>query len=360
MKVLWFEDDEIDNLLKAVNRMQICFHPVFAPNGKFDVKDIITLQDSGKDVIVIVDKNIASPICEISRNGYLKDEFRMQKTAIFLTWVFFIGGRLTCGIDIMESDTSGLSSVSGAEERAQFLHGVERIPPQIWKELAFGLINRIPEQYLYKKTSEQRENYGAKDDLILLSNRAALLKVVQLLRDNSLTPVHKFVTFFSWYIDHLLISESMLIYAALIFYQIPHVKPPKGYNRDKMQEIMRGINNQAWDLTYIGIWSRAYYNEGQYHCMFATDDNTQKIVVVNIIPPGQWKETLGAICQTRSDKKMIENIVNTRLGEYRVKPFAGKSEEEIREAITKLIDMERRKLVLATTDETELYRNSSR
>ena len=40
MSYIYFKDDEPDNMLAAINSQQMCFHPVYAPDGQFSVKNI--------------------------------------------------------------------------------------------------------------------------------------------------------------------------------------------------------------------------------------------------------------------------------------------------------------------------------
>ena len=80
MSYLYFEDDELDILYQAINNQQICFHPTYAPEGKFTVKVSFELQSGDKDIAVIADKNLVSPICEIAKNGTLSDKHRLQKS----------------------------------------------------------------------------------------------------------------------------------------------------------------------------------------------------------------------------------------------------------------------------------------
>ena len=81
MSYLYFEDDELDILYQAINDQQICFHPTYALEGKFTVKVSFELQSVDKDITVIADKNLVSPICEIAKNGTLSDKHRLQKVA---------------------------------------------------------------------------------------------------------------------------------------------------------------------------------------------------------------------------------------------------------------------------------------
>ena len=71
--------------------------------------------------------------------------------------------------------------------------------------------------------------------------------------------------------------------------------------------------------------------------MFATDDTTQKIIVVNVIPPGQCGEAINAVFNTKSQQKKIESFSNSKLGPARVRPFGNKRLEEKVAIVQKLV-----------------------
>ena len=317
-----FEDDELDKLHEAINKLQLCFHPTYAPNGHFSAHDLFELQDDKKQVIVIADRNIVSPICEIATKGMLNDEYRMRKIALFITWTKYTRVQLASGLSLYENDSSGLASTSGEENRMQFLHGVDRIPCQFWKALAYGEIDQIPESYLYKDKEVHNIKYDFNDDFLYLSNEAAIIKIAQLLKTQEMSGIDKFIAFMNWYTDHLDIAESIMVYAAMVFKNVPHVDVPKGCMSKDYDKAVAGIRNQAWDITYIVAWSIRYRNEiGNSITMFATDDVTQKSIVVNIIPPGQCEELLNAAFDTKSQRKKLELFANAKLGPARIRPF---------------------------------------
>lgn len=82
MGFLLFEDDDLNLLYNSINDMQICFHHIYAPSGRFSVKSLFALQSDDKNVRIIADRNIMSPICEIATKGKLKDTHRMQKNCV--------------------------------------------------------------------------------------------------------------------------------------------------------------------------------------------------------------------------------------------------------------------------------------
>lgn len=351
MSFLYFEDDELDSLYNAINNLQICFHPIYAPEGKFTVKASFELQSDNKDITVIADKNLVSPICEIAKNGTLSDKYRLQKVALFVTWTKYLNARLTCGIGLLENDMAGLSTATGEENRLQFLHGVDNVPAVIWKDIAFGYRDAIPDVFLYRGTVTKKQRYRLDTHLLLLSNEAAIIKIVEIIRTPNMQPIDKFICFMNWYTNHLDIAESIMVYAAMVFANTPNVSLPKKAQSKSFDEVKKGVKNQAWDITYITTWSMLYYNETQGACnMFATDDITQKIIIVNVIPPGQCTETIDAIFKTKAQRKKLKKLAETKLGTARIRPFKDMKEDEKVATVKELIDREYETLQKMCTD----------
>jgi len=329
MRCIYFEDGEPDNMLAVINDQQMCFHPEYAPDGQFSVKNIFELASQDKDITIIADNNLVSPICEIAKKGRLNNELRMQKVAMFVTWTKFIHARVTCGVSIFENDTAGLASVPGEEYRLAFLHALDNIPAQIWKEIAFGYRDCIPDVFLYTGVVDEPKEYQFGDSLLLLSNEAAMVKIVQLIRNSELTAIDKFINFMNWYTDNLDIAESVVVYAAMVFANIPDVAPPKSAKVKDFQKVVKGIKNQTWDVTYVTLWSMFYYRDEDGKCtMFATDDETQKRIVLNIIPTGEWANAISAIFTTKSEHKRLKELWNTRFGEARIRILADMTDAE--------------------------------
>ena len=149
-----------------------------------------------------------------------------------------------------------------------------------------------------------------------------MVKMAQLIRTPNMQPIEKFISFMNWYADNLDITESIMVYAAMVFSNIPNVSPPKKVQSKKFEQVVKGLKNQSWDITYITAWSMQYYNEAYDSCcMFATDDNTQKIIVINVIPPGECGRVIDAIFQTKSQREKLKEFSEAKLGAARVRPF---------------------------------------
>jgi hypothetical protein len=156
---------------------------------------------------------------------------------------------------------------------------------------------------------------------------------------------NKFIHFFNWYTDNLEIGDCLMFYSAALFADIESVAMPKGIGSKDYNRIVKGIKNQAWDLAYLAFWSTFYYNESEEKCyMFATDDNTQKIISVNIIPPGQCNNAIYSIFHTKKQQQQLEDIFAAKLGNNRINPFSNMSESEIINKIKSIIEDEYGKL----------------
>lgn len=329
MDILVFEDDELDTLYSVINKLQLIFHPYICPNGELDFHKIMELQSSDKDIIILVDNNLASPICEIARNGYLKNKDRMYKMAALILWAQFIGAKLSCGFSLFETDSQKLSCYTAESSRLQFLHAVDNIPAHIWKALAFGNIDHVPSQYLSSDYKTDERNFEYNEGVLYLSTEAAIIKIVELLRKESVTAIEKFVEFTNWYADNLMIAESILFYAAAVFANVPNVAMPKKCKSSDFSEVIKGIKNQAWDLTYIVTWSTVYSNETIDKCyMFATDDITQKVIIVNTIPPGECLKALYSIFTTKKEIEMLNILFESKFGKSRILPMKELNDDE--------------------------------
>jgi len=204
-----------------------------------------------------------------------------------------------------------------------FLYAMDKIPAIVWKALAFGNIQVIPEnffeQYVYEKN---KKVYVYDEGLHFLVHKAAIIKIVQLLRTPEKEDFERFVSFVKWYADNLIISESIITYAALIFGKVKGIQRPKKYNSNDLEKIVKGIENQSWDMYYLSQWSTFYYiNDNQKAFAFATDDVTLKMIIVNSIPPGQCFELIGYVFKTKKQVAILRDLFENIFGKNRVKPF---------------------------------------
>lgn len=336
---LSFVDEEI-NIIEVANELCMLFHPFYAREGRLSWKNIHELQQM--EVFVLADNNIVSPICEIVKNGTLTNKERLKKVAAFVTLTKYLNAPMTSGLALIENDTAGKASTSAEENRQLFLYGIDNIPSNIWKELALGQIDRIPEIFLKEYRYEPSEKkYSFSEELHYLCHKAAITKIVSILRSPEKDSFQRFYNFFDWYIDHLILSENLIAYAALLFGGRSGVAKPKKYNSLSFDKVVEGIDNQTWDIFYLSQWSTFYYYEQDDQVfMFASDDKTTKEILRNSLPPGKVQETISEIFHTASQKSAIEKLYVDKLGDNRKRPFSQDEPEKGIEIVKRLISAE--------------------
>lgn len=299
MSIIVFENDEYFEIIEKISQLQCLFFNKFSPNGKYDIEKVEELKKLNTPIII--DNNILSPICECIRNGTIENKFTLQKIGLLITFSKMINAQLSCGFALIESETAMLSKYSAKELRQQFLYAVDEIPAMVWKQIACGYIDNIPKIFLKKFIlKEDYNNYKKENNLTFLIIKASLFKMLNLIRDTTLSNFDKFLNFFNWTLDNLYVIESVIMYVGLVFGEIEGIHKPKNINSKNFNLIEKGINNQSWDLFYISIWSQFYFdcNDNEDYG-FITDDFTLKYIIVNILPKDSVTNNLLCIFKTK-------------------------------------------------------------
>ena len=55
--------------------------------------------------------------------------------------------------------------------------------------------------------------------------------------------------------------------------------------------------------------------------MFATDDITQKFILANILPQGEWINAVASTFKTKTEHQELEKLLNDNFGKNRIRPF---------------------------------------
>ena len=115
------------------------------------------------------------------------------------------------------------------------------------------------------------------------------------------------------------------------------VKPPKNINSPNIVKVLTGCRNQAWDLTFLSLYSTLLKEDNIY--FVATFDSDMKNIFINSNPPG---EEINLITTIFSTNKEIEELKTTfkeaQIGERKYKQL--KTKEEKIEYLEKLLEKE--------------------
>ena len=282
MDYLILDGEDMEYIWEIIENQQMIFHPQIAPDGKFDYKNFFERKRK-KPFILFVDRNILSGLLKFCEQGALKDKGESQLIGIVMTWAKMNDIAISAGPAVQERTTQIKNQREGLIELNKFQKVFEIYPGQIWLKVARGEITEIPPIKIKDELAKEiTVDYSEGCDHYYLA-LASMLRVVRLYRDNTMNSYEKMIRFIQWTYDYLLVGQYIWVYAILLFTNQEYVKIPKGANSNDILRIIKGCENQAWDLTYLSNWSTLYYSPENYNeeFLFATNDNLLKRIFIN-------------------------------------------------------------------------------
>ena len=319
---LLIDGEDMNFIWDAIQDQQVIFHPVIAPNGNFDFQKFFASK-ARKPFILFIDRNILSGLLKFCEKGNLKNKGESQLIGLIMAWAEMNDIAISAGLAVRERASQLDSQTEGLIELQKFLEVFDSYPGQIWLEVAEGIRTAIsPITYSQLPAVNITVDYtdgGDHYDMAL----ASLLHIVQLYKDRTMTSADKVMAFFGWMCDNLLISEYLLVYAAMLFTEQENIKPPKHANATDIHKIIAGCKNQAWDISYLTNWSTLYANTEKYdeEFLFATNDILLKRIFINKNGPNGYNGLLFELF-SKKDYNRIMDYIEGRMQE-RVKPDFG-------------------------------------
>lgn len=337
---LLVDEKDIEFVWETTQKQQIIFHPEYAPYGVFDYTQFL-LSKRKKPFILCIDRNILISLLKFCKNGFLKDEKETRLVGLIMAWSDLNQINISSGFAIQERATQIQNQEKGLIELQKFFEIINNYPTQMWLQVAKGAITKIPPiDFTFELAKDITVDYsdgGDHYDMALVS----LLRMIQLYRNKSLKPVEKFIEFFKWTCENLLISEYMLVYAILLFTEQENIKAPKNANSNSFDKIYEGCRNQAWDITHLTHWSTIYSYPENYdeEILFATNDDLLKRIFINRNGPNGWLGVLNAAF-SKKDYNKIYDLVEEKI-QNRIKPDFGPNHKEY---FLKLIEKEKKQI----------------
>jgi hypothetical protein len=340
MSFLVLEDDELDFFWNSVQDIQVIFHSTYAPEGMFNYQELSNLKNK-KDVIVFLDRNLLSGLLKLCEQGNLTDEKEKNIIAKVMLWTLGNNFSVSAGLAIKENATKTNNSEYAKKELQRFKEIIEYYPTMTWLRLAEGAINSIPICPFSNKSFDTTIEYHEQDDHFLM-NMACMLYVIYLWRRKDLSQEDKIMEFLKWNFDYLLISQYINVYIVLLFSHQEGIRPPKNSDSLDMEKIYNGCYNQAWDLTYLSIWSTFYWDESKSKevFFFATADQMLKSIFINTHGGGNLFSLIQAVFPKKSAQRLIDFYETNTTN--RVKPNFGSNPKEY---FYSLIEQEKQRLI---------------
>ena len=306
MDVLTISESEYTYIWQELQSQQMVFHPTLAPAGRFNSQEFFRSLET-KPFSLFIDRNILSSLLQFCKDGHIQSA-EAKRIGVLMTWSRLCGIDISAGLAVRERASQRHSQSSALLELQKFFDVFDQYPLQMWLQVATGRLNIIPQITFSGKAA-----YGISVDYSDPGDHyemavASLLHLVWLYRNNDATPLEKIRNFYLWLYDNLLISEYLLVYAAMLFTNQSKIKAPKRANSNNLKAIISGCENQAWDISYLTNWSTLYSEPERYdkEFLFATNDNLLKLIFINTNRPYRLNGVLFSVLPKREYDQIIE------------------------------------------------------
>lgn len=334
------DDEEFNFIWDSVQKQQLIFHPTIAPDGKFDLSKFYTSKRK-KPFILFIDRNILSSLLAYCEKGSLRDKTEARLVGLIMAWAELNDIAISAGLAVRERATQLNSQNEGLIELQKFLEAYNVHPGQLWLRVAEGqIINIPPITYSLSPAKDITVDYADGGDHYDMAI-ASLLHIVKLYRNKNLKSLDKMIDLFQWMYDNILVSEYILIYAAMLFTSQEYIRAPKNANSNDIEKVVAGCENQAWDIAYLTNWSTLYSNTNNYaeEFLFATNDIMLKRIFINKNGPNGFNGLLYEVFSKKEYNQLMDFIVGKMSN--RVKPDFG---EDTHAYFQKLIDEEKKQI----------------
>ena len=314
MKIIRIEENQIKLITEFLIKQQVIFHPHISPNGRPDFSRYL-----GRQYVLLIDRNILTKLIELCTNGVLKDKHQMKVISSLMLWVIFNNIEVTAGLALNEYANHKNNNIDAIRENCMFKRIFDFYDPGLWLELALEIRKEIPRIEVNNKL--ENYNFNIKSDHYIM-HYAEMLHAMSLCLQNNLSIKEKIISFLQWNKDNLLFCQYTIGYMLLLFSnktkQYKDILPPT------FEGLLNRCSNQAWDLTYLSVWSTLYWseNDGNTSFLFSTMDKDLKKIFIyihdltkNIFIASLGRDN-GAIVQRKYEaiiSKRIKPVISTEV-----------------------------------------------
>ena len=271
MELVKIKSSQLRQITNFINQNQLILHPVISPSGHLDFSNY-----RGRRFTVLLDRNLLSYLIELVSAGELENEKARLSICSIMLWAQINGIGINSGLALNEYAYGKGGNEEAKRENNLFLKTFNHYPVKTWLDLALNKRKSIP-------TLELTEfvNYSFhKDSDHFKMHYLEMLKIAQLYLDEEQSREQKIINFYQWIYDNILICRYTTIYLPLLL--SGKVKTFKGLKND-FNKLIAKCQNQAWDLTYLSLWSTLPYSdkEADMIFLFGTLDTELKSLFIN-------------------------------------------------------------------------------
>ena len=243
---------------------------VLSPSSVDDIYDLMwyihAVQYSGIELRALLDNNILTRVMSLASGDPIPNEESQAKDYIMSSaaMAFLIIGRFEIEHRIAIQEKLFSPTHSQAESALYQFQVANNIRVREWIDIALERKKNISSSEIddskARVASANYENDKVDSSKLINNwkiNYCFVLKAAEICKSssNNLNNVCKFI---HWMKEEWVFTPVPTIFAIIFFSPNRYRKMIKGINSTSEQKLIQGLQNAAWDLTYIRGWSNSY------------------------------------------------------------------------------------------------------
>lgn len=248
------DEQELKLITQILIKEKVIFHPRISPNGIPNFQEY-----SSREYVLIIDRNICSSLIQLCIKGELPNPHVTRLIGCLMFWSIFNNISVTSGVALTEYLSSTNNKIAAGNELKVFREIFNYYHPNVWLNLGLGREKAIAPINL--KINDVHELDWDLDHFYF--HYAEMLRISYLLNRKDMQPEEKMIEFLQWTSSNLLFSQYTTIYACMLFTN--NIKTSR-FTKEK--DILKECRNQAWDLTYLSVWSTLYWDDKLHKQVF--------------------------------------------------------------------------------------------
>jgi hypothetical protein len=230
----------------------------------------------------LVDLNVFTTLVKLGQGEDINGDDDNAKISCALMYFYILSG-IAVEPNIALYERAQKSSHEQALAELKFFRIADNAIPDIYAEIALGRRKNLLNSGTLTKpkiASEVPDNEFSKQLNHWKLNYLYLLKVAEIEKTKGLSGKEKMELFIRWMFEETLLNNVVTHFASMFFSPARKSGMLKGIGSDNQEDLKKGLQNAAWDLTYLRTWQHNYKKNELW--LFSTRDQALHQLAKNL------------------------------------------------------------------------------
>lgn len=269
------------------------------------------------NVIALLDRNIVSRVAKLALGKEIpKSERESYKVAsAIMAFLIITDSLIEPSVSLHELHNNLITETE--KELIAFRIG-DNLHPQIYLDILLDRINKIRSKDIAIASKKINLDEKISNNFVSNTNDWKLkylytLVAVTIKKDESMNPGEQFLKAINWMFDEALFDFVVYIFFLIFFSNKKQEKIIKKINSSNKRKLKDGIQNAAWDLSYLQYLKNKSSSNDGYIYVFATNDKLLKFIGCSLNEIYEHKsivikKTIRELYSANFSKKIIDKV----------------------------------------------------